>query len=428
MTTFLVRAQLFHTPADPFREENALEALADGAVMVTAGSVVDVGDFYELRRRYPEVPVHDQRDALLLPGLVDAHVHYPQLPVVGAMGLRLLEWLDLRTLPEEARLAEPGYARSRARAFLRALARTGTTSALVFGAHYPSAMEVFFEEAERSRLRIAAGLVVSDRELRDDLHVDPETAYRESRTLAERWHGRGRLRYAVTPRFSLSCSDPILQACGALVSEIDGLLATSHLNESPAEIAVVADLFPGAGNYLETYERHGLVGELSVFAHNVHPTDAELETLASARASVCHCPSSNMFLGSGLFPMRRHLAHGVGLALGSDVGAGTGPGLLKEGLAAYQGQMLHEQGVPLAAAHLLYLATAAGAKALDLPSVGWFAPGMEFDALLLRAPAGSTQEEVWRHSPSAEATLAAAFTLAREESVAEVYVAGERVL
>lgn len=428
MPPLLFRAQVFHTPADPFSHHAALEAWDDGAVAVEDGKVLAVGGYQELRLRYPDGEVADRRGAVLLPGLVDAHVHYPQLPVVGAMGLRLLEWLELRTLPEEARLADQGYARSQARAFLAALARNGTTSALVFGAHFSSAMEAFFEEAERSRLRIAAGLVVSDRELRGALHVDAETAYRESRALAERWHGRGRLRYAVTPRFSLSCSDAVLEACGVLAGEIDGLLVTSHLNEAPSEIAVVADLFPWARNYLETYQRHGLVGKRSVYAHNLHAGEEELEALAAARASVCHCPSSNMFLGSGLFPMRRHLAHGVGLALGSDVGAGTGPGVLKEGLAAYQGQMLHEQGVPLTASHLLYLATAAGAKALDLPRVGWFAPGMEFDAVLLRAPERSTLEEVWRHSPSAEATLAAAFTLAREESVAEVYVAGESVL
>jgi guanine deaminase len=425
--TTLFRAQLFHTPADPFREQDALEALADGAVAVGEGRVIEVGDFAGMRRRFPEAQVHDRRDALLLPGFVDAHVHYPQLPVVGSMGLRLLEWLELRTLPEEARLADREYARVQAREFLRALVRNGTTSALVFGAHFPQAMEVFFEEAELSRLRIASGLVVSDRELIAPLHTDPESAYRECLALARRWHGRGRLRYAVTPRFSLSCSDPLLAACGAVADEVAGALITSHLNESPAEIAVVADLFPEAGSYLETYQRHGLVRARSVYAHNVHPSDSELVALASANAAVCHCPSSNMFLGSGLFPLRRHLAHGVMLALGSDVGAGTGPGLLKEGLAAYQAQMLHEQGAQLGAAHLLYLATAAGARALDLAEVGWFGPGMEFDAVVLRAPEGSTLQEVWRHSPSAEATLAAAFTLAREESVAEVYVAGERL-
>jgi guanine deaminase len=427
VSTVLYRAQLFHTPADPFQYENALEAFADGAVAVTGGKIDAVGDFSLLRRNHPEAVVRDQRDALLLPGFVDTHVHYPQLHVVGAMGMRLLEWLESRTLPEEARFSDQDHARSTARGFLRALARNGTTSALVFGAHFSGAMEAFFEEAELSRLRISSGLVVSDRELRDELHVTADEAYSQARALAERWHNRGRLRYAVTPRFSLSCSEPLLEACGALAREIPDLLVTSHLNETPAEIAVVKDYFPLAADYLETYDLHGLVRPLSLYAHNVHPTEVELSRLAAAGAAVCHCPSSNMFLGSGLFPMRRHLAAGVPVTLGTDVGGGTGPGMLKEGLAAYQGQMLHEQGYPLGPAHLLHLATAAGARALGLEEAGWFEPGMAFDAVLLRAPAGGTLEDVWSHSPSAEATLAAAFTLAGEESVAEVYVAGERV-
>lgn len=424
----LFRAQVFHTPADPFRRADALEALSDGAVLVENGLVADVGEYDELRRRHPNAGLHDRRECLLLPGFVDSHVHYPQLPIVGAMGMRLLEWLELRTLPEEARFADADYARARARAFLESLVRNGTTSALVFGAHFPAAMEAFFQEAELSRLRIASGLVLSDRGLREELHVDPDTAYRESRELASRWHERGRISYAVTPRFSLSCSAALLEACGALARELEGVLVTSHLNETPAEIAVVKDEFPWAGNYLATYERFGLLGPRSVYAHDVYPEDAELTGLAAAGATVCHCPSSNMFLGSGLFPMARHVAAGVHVALGSDVGAGTGPGMLKEGLAAYQGQMLHDQGVALGAAHLLYLATAAGAKAMGLEQVGWFAPGMAFDAVLLRAPESSTLAEVWRHSPSAEATLAAGFTLAGEESVAEVYVAGERLV
>ena len=423
----LIRAQIFHTPGDPFEQEDALETWENGAVLISGGKVRAVGDFGELSRRHPGAEVIDRSDSLLLPGFVDTHVHYPQLPVLGAMGLRLLEWLEQRTLPEEARLADPSYARGRARAFLAALARNGTTSALVFGAHFAGAMEAFFEEAERSRLRIASGLVVSDRELRAELHTDPETAYRQSRELALAWHGRGRLRYAITPRFSLSCTDELLSACGALAREMPELLVTSHLNETPAEIAVVREHFPWARDYLETYERYGLLHERSLYAHNVHPSDGELGRLSASHAKVCHCASSNSFIGSGLFPMRRHLDHRVDFALGTDVGAGSGPSMLREGLAAYNAQMLRDDGVSLGPAHLLYLATAAGAKALGLQEVGWFAGGKEFDAVLLRPPAGSTLAEVWRHSPSAEATLAATFTLGGEDCVSEVYVAGEQI-
>ena len=422
MTT-LVRARLFHTPQSPL-----LEAYEDGGLAYRAGRILATGDFERVRAEYPGAEVVDRQDCLMVPGLVDAHVHYPQVPVIGAMGMRLLAWLRDRTLPEEERFADVGYARAQARTFLRQLARNGTTTALVFGAHFLTAMQVFFEEAEASGLRLSAGLVVGDRNLTEALRTTPERALRESRKLAQDWHGRGHLRYAVTPRFSLSCSEALLAACGELLAENPELLFTSHLNESEDEVATVAGLFPDSPNYLETYGRHGLVRRRSVFAHNVHPTAAELESLARAGASICHCPSSNMFIGSGLFPLRRHLEQAVRICLGTDVGGGTGFSLFKEGLMAYQGQMLLADGVALTPAHLLHLATRSGAQALDLEAeIGDFSAGKAADYVLLRPPAGSTLEVVLQHSPSAEAALAAVFTLAREESVAEVVVAGRRV-
>ena len=257
---------------------------------------------------------------------------------------------------------------------------------MVFGAHYPAAVDVLFSEASQRGVRVTAGLVVSDRVLRDDLLTTPERAYDEGRALAERWHGSGRLRYAVTPRFSLSCSDALLESCGALHKDIDGSWFTSHINENRAEIAAVTELFPDSADYLATYGRYQLVGERSVFAHNLHASAAELATLAQARASVAHCPTSNSALGSGLFPLREHVWSGVRVALGSDVGAGTGFSLLKEGLQAYfMQQLLGEAGLPLTSAHLLYLATASGAAALGLAGqVGEFSIGSEFDAVWLR--------------------------------------------
>ncbi len=290
-------------------------------------------------------------------------------------------------------------------------------------------MDVFFEEAAASGLRISAGLVLGDRYLLDDLHTTPERALKESRELIARWHKHGRLRYAVTPRFSLSCSDELLAVCQTLLQETPDVLFTSHINEQTDEVSKVLELFSEARDYLETYEQYGLVTERSVFAHNVHVYDRELDRLAQAKASIAHCPSSNMFIGSGLFPLRRHLARGVQVALGSDVGGGTGFSILKEGLNAYQVQMLHEDGYPLTAAQLLYLATAAGAKALGLDlQVGDFKPGKEADFVLLRPPERSTLAEVLRHSNSAEQSLAALFTLAREDCVAAVAVGGDFVV
>jgi guanine deaminase len=424
----IVRAQVLHTPRDPFAEAGALEAFSDGALAFGAdGRILAVGDFERVRSEHSNGEVLDERGAILLPGLVDTHVHYPQMAVIGAMGLELLDWLRLRTLPEEARFADERYARAEAQRFVRALAANGTTTALVFGAHFPAAQERLFEAAEEAGLRIASGLVVSDRLLLEELHVTPERAYEDSRALAERWHGRGRLRYAVTPRFSISCSEPILEACGALLRDVPDLLLTSHVNESLPEIARVHELF-GAGDYLETYERHGLVSERSVLAHDVHPTDSELARLAAARASIAHCPSSNAFLGSGIFSMRRHRAHGVRFALGTDVGAGTGLSLFKEALMAYHVQKVREDGEPIGPAHLLYLATRAGALALGLgDEVGDLRPGRAADYVLVRAPEGGTLAGVLAHSPSPDATLGALFTLAREECVAEVRVAGAAV-
>jgi guanine deaminase len=431
MTATIVRAQILHTPRNPFAVgPEALEAFSDGGLAYSSdGRILATGPFAEVRAAHPEAEVVDASDAVLVPGLVDLHVHYPQIAVIGAMGMTLLEWLATRTLPEEARLADTAYAAEVARAFVRGLARNGTTAALVFGSHFAAAQEALFAEAERSGLRIASGLVVSDRNLMAALHTAPEDAYAQSRALMDRWHGRGRLRYAVTPRFSLSCTDAMMETCGALVAEgAPDVLFTSHVNENPAEIQAVAELFPWSRDYLDTYERFGLVGRGSVFAHNVHPTDDELVRLAGADASIAHCPSSNAFLASGIFAMARHCSHGVRFGLGTDVGAGTGLSLFKEGLMAYHVQMVREGGELIGPAHLLHLATKAGAEALGLgDEIGDLSPGRSADFVLVRPPAEGTLDAVLRQSPSAEATLGALFTLAREDCIAEVRVAGEPV-
>lgn len=425
MTT-IVRAQVAHTPRNPFVDEDALQAFPDGAMAFDAGRIVALGPYDHVRSGHPDAEVLDARDAVLLPGLVDCHVHFPQIRAMGAVGLGLMDWLESVALPEEARLADPAYAASVAEEFVRGLARNGTTTALVFGSHFAAAQEALFSAALAVGLRVASGLVVSDRGLLPDLRASAAVALDASRELIDRWHGRGLLRYAVTPRFSVSCSEELLSACGELARSASGILVTSHLNEARAEVEMVAALFPWARDYLETYERFGLVGARSVFAHDVHVTDGELARLAACGAAVAHCPTSNSFLGSGLFPMRRHLDAGVQVALGTDVGAGTGLSMLKEGLMAYQVQMLAgSAGVPLGPARLLWLATGAGASALGLrDEVGDLSIGKSADFVLVRPPAGSTLEVVFERAESVEARLGALFTLAREESVADVYVAG----
>jgi guanine deaminase len=419
MTT-LVRAPLAHTP-----HAGALDAFDDGGLAVADGRIVAVGPYADLARAHESAEQIDARDAILLPGLVDTHVHFPQVGVIGAMGLELLEWLRTRTLPEEARMADPHHARAVAATFVQALARNGTTTALVFGSHFPAAQAALFEAAERAGLRVASGLVVSDRSLRRELEVTGRQALADGHALIERWHGRGRLRYAIEPRFSVSCSDKLLHACRELLDAAPGLLFTTHLNESRGEVARVRELFPHARDYLDTYERHDLVREASVFAHDVHVSDDELRRLAAARAWIAHCPTSNAFLGSGTFPLRRHADHGVRVALGSDVGAGTGFSLFKEALMAYQVQPLADRPSP---AELLYLATRAGALALGLgEETGDLTPGRSADYVLVRPPEGSTLAAVLAAVPDWDARLGALFALAGEDAIAQVRVAGEPV-
>jgi guanine deaminase len=426
----LYRGPVLDTPSDPFLVgPDALAAESDGAIVVRDGVIRAHGAYADLAGKHPDEEEVDLRDGVLLPGLVDTHVHYPQVRVIAGLGMPLLEWLERCALPEEAKLAEDAYAEVVADEFLSGLARAGTTTALVFGAHFATAMEIFFAAAGRSGLRITAGQVVSDRLLRPDLLTTPEVALAEGRKLIERWHGEGRLRYAVTPRFSLSASEPLLDVCAELLEVATGVWFTSHLNENTTEVANVVELFSRAGHYLGSYAQHGLVTPRSVFAHNVHARDSELELLASTAAWVAHCPTSNAALGSGLFPFRRHVQHGVRVSLGSDVGAGTGFSLFKEGLQAYfMQQLLGAEGFSLTPTHLLYLCTQAGAQALGLDHrVGDLQVGKEFDAVWLRPAEGSTLAVVLKHATDAHDALAKIFALAGPADVARVWVGGDQV-
>ncbi|CAM3819182.1 guanine deaminase [Deinococcus frigens] len=429
MTPTLYRAAFMHTPSSPFTDADALHVEEDGGLLVNGGVIVQSGDFAGLRAAHPEAAVHDLHGGVLLPGFIDTHVHYPQVRVIGGLGRPLLDWLEHVTLPEEARLADPAYARAVAKDFLHGLRCNGTTTALVFGSHFKGAMDLFFEEAAQTGLRTVAGLVVSDRMLRPELHTTPDLAYSEGRALIERWHGVGRARYAVTPRFSLSASEGILDACAALVSEYPDVHFTSHINENVREVQTVRELFPGRLDYLDTYDRAGLLGRRSVLAHNIHTTDRELGQMAAHHCTAAHCPCSNSALGSGPFPLKRHLAAGVHVALGTDVGGGTGFSLLKEGLQAYfMQQLLGEDGLPLTPAHLLYLCTRAGAEALDMHGqIGDFSAGKAFDAVWLCPPQGSTLEAILDHASSPSETLAALFAGGTQADVAQVWVGGGEV-
>ena len=424
----LLRATLLHTPANPFQHEGALECHEDGGLLVQNGRIVASGDYSAVRASCPGATTVDWRGGFLLPGLVDTHSHYPQLRIIGGLGRTLLDWLEHVALPEEARMADAVYATETAHGFLHALAAHGTTTALVFGAHFAPATAALFDAAAIAGLRIVSGLVVSDRLLRPDLQRSPDEAYRDSTELIRRFHRQGRLLYAVTPRFALSTTEAMLEICQTLLAEHDGLRFQTHVNESAREVAEVARLFPWSSDYLAVYERYELGGPRAVMAHGVQSTESELERLAAAGTSIAHCPSSNAALGSGIFPLRRHLDAGVHVALGTDIGGGTGFGILKEGLQAHLMQRVAGDGVVLDPDHLLYLSTLAGAEALGLEAeIGDLRAGKAADFVYLRPLDGSPLAAVLGRAESLDQALAALFTLAGADSVREVRVEGSVV-
>ncbi len=424
----LLRATLLHTPRDPFTEDSGLAYHGDGALLIEQGRIAACGDYADLKNAHPDAAVCDLRGSVAVPGFIDTHVHFPQTRIIGGLGLPLLDWLRQHALPEEMRMRDAAYARGVAEEFIRALARHGTTTALVFGAHFEQATEYLFQAARSGGIRIASGLVFSDRLLPDRLLQTPRQAYDISRRLIARFHGQNGQRYAVTPRFALSASEGMLEVCSTLLREHPDVLFQTHLNENREEIEGVQAAFPWARDYLAVYERFSLAGPRAVFAHNVHPREAELTRLAETGAAVAHCPCSNAALGSGIFLLRRHLAAGVRVALGSDVGAGIGFGMLKEALQCYLAQRLSPDGMLLSPAHLLYLATRAGAEALGLAAeTGDFTPGKSADIVCLRPPEGTPLAQAVARAESPQGLLAALITQAGAESVREVRVRGTAI-
>lgn len=399
----IVRGSIFHTPRNAFHYSDGLVSIADGALAIDGGKILACDDYGTIAAAYPDAVVRDLRPGFILPGFIDTHTHYPQTRIIGGLGLDLLDWLEQVTLPEEARFSDVRYAAEVARGFVSALAANGTTTALVFGSHFAEATGCLLSEAAERGLRIFSGLVMSDRNLRPELHQTPDAAYQSAKALIARFPN-----YAVTPRFALSCSEAMLEMCGVLLREHPGLLFTTHINENQREIEEVAAQFAYAEDYLTVYENFDLTGRDSVLAHNVHTSPAQLARLAAGDASVAHCPTSNAAIGSGIFPMRRHIKAGVRFALGTDVAAGTGFSVMKEAMQSYLLQRVSMDPLNITPAQMLYLATRAGAEVLNIDDeTGDFMPGKFADFVHIRGNFDS---------------LPAMFALADQSSIQEVRV------
>ncbi|WGL15168.1 guanine deaminase [Microbulbifer bruguierae] len=383
------RASILHFLADPGTAKNAralaetYEYFADGLLLVDRGVVQAVGNAETLLPKLDKtVPVTVYENALLTPGFIDTHIHYPQTEMIAAHGEQLLEWLQSYTYPIESKFNDHCYASGIAERFLDELLRCGTTSALVFGTVHPQSVDAFFEACEQRDLRMICGKVMMDRNAPEYLTDTAESGYSESRALIHKWHNRGRLRYAVTPRFAPTSTGEQLSRAGELLQEFPDVYLHTHLAENPQEIDWVKQLFPEAEDYLDVYERAGLLGKRSVFAHCLHLGEREWQRLGATDSRIAFCPTSNLFLGSGLFPFSRARQQGIRVGLGTDVGGGSSFSILQTLNEAYK--VLQLRGETLTPLQGFYLATLGGARVLDMDDVvGSFRPGREADFVVL---------------------------------------------
>lgn len=428
MTAFALRAALVTFGGDPFVDGlvAARQYVHDAIVVIDDGRIRDCGPAEEVRARLAaDVPVTTYANALITAGFVDAHVHFPQLPIIGAGGKPLLDWLAAYTFPAEARYADPDHARAVARVYLRENLRNGITSAAVFGTVHAASVDALCTEADALGLRLVAGKSLMDRSAPPGLLDTAQRGYDESKDLIARWHGKGRLGYAITPRFAVTSTPAQLDAAGTLKREHPDVHVQSHLSENRAEIAEVARLFPGCASYLDVYAKHGLTGPRTIYGHGVHLYEADFRALHESGTALAHCPTSNSFLGSGLFRLAAATEpkRPVRVGLATDVGGGTSLSMLRTMQAACE--VAQMTGTPLSPSGALYLATRGAARALDLDGrIGSVAPGMEADLTVLDLRSTPLVDFRMRNVDDIDEALAVQMALGDDRAIRATYVGG----
>lgn len=409
-------------PQDP-GDATAYRYIEDGALRVADGRIAACGTWDEVAAEAPGAPVTDHRPNLLMPGFVDTHIHFPQVEMIASWGAQLLDWLHGYTFPAELRFADDAHAAAMARAFLDLLTAHGTTTAVAFCSVHPGSAEALFTEAARRDMRMIAGKVMMDRGAPEGLLDTPQTGYDDSKALIDRWHGKGRVGYAISPRFALTSTPEQLDMAGALAAEHPGCHIQTHLSENLNEIALAKELYPDAPDYLGIYERHGLLRANTLLGHSIHLEPREVDAMAGHDAKPVFCPTSNLFLGSGLFDAEGLRARGIRSGIATDVGAGTSYSMLQTLSEAYKvlqlrGQSLH----PLDAFHWI---TRGNAAVLGLEDrIGTLEPGTEADIVVLDAAATPAMALRMTRAETLAEELFVLQVLGDDRAVAETYVAG----
>jgi guanine deaminase len=402
--------------------------IADGIVLVGAdGRIEAVGPAADLAARAGNAPVAHHPDALILPGFIDAHIHFPQTQVIASYGTQLLDWLEKYTFVEEQKYGDLDHAARQAEFFLDELARNGTTTACCYGSAHPSSAEALFAAAEARGAGMIAGTAIMNRNGPPALLAAARDGIAASRGLIRRWHGTGRQRYAVTPRFAITSTAAQLAEAGALLREFPEIYMQTHLAENRDEIAAVRRLFPDAPSYTAVYAQAGLLGPRALLGHCLHLDDSELTLLRDTQSVAVFCPTSNLFIGSGLFDHARLAAHGVRIALATDVGGGTSYSMLQTAAEAYK--VLQLQGQNLSALAAFDLMTRGNAAALGLEAeIGTLAPGAYADLVVLDARATPAMAHRMATARELEEELFVLMTMGDDRVVKQTYIKGNPVI
>jgi guanine deaminase len=428
--TTAIRGNFFDIAAcvdHPQQLGQQLRHIPDGLMLLHEGAIAWFGSWQQGESLLPPgFEVAHYPDKLIVPGFIDTHIHYPQTEMIGAYGEQLLTWLKNYTFPTESQFCCERHSDKMSAFFLQQLLSNGTTTALVFGTVHPQSVEALFRQAAALNMRLIAGKVMMDRHAPEALLESPEQSYRQTRALIERWHGKQRLSYAITPRFAPTSTPALLEQVQRLRQEFPDAYLHTHLSENLDEVAWVKELFPDSRSYLDVYHQYGLTGEKSVFAHCLHLEEQEWDCLCQTRSAIAFCPTSNLFLGSGLFNLQKAWQKQVRLGIGTDVGAGTTFNMLETLGEAYKVAQL--QRYQLSACEAFYHATLGGARALSLDDkIGNFDVGKEADFVVLD-PAVSPLQKL-RHENSRELAeqLFVLMTLGDDRNVYRTYVDGKVV-
>ena len=415
--------QAFRSSILHFKQDAQAEYFDDGILVVENDKVKQVGAAQDLLPTLQGITITEYENKIIMPGFIDTHIHYPQVDVIASYGEQLLDWLNNYTFPTEIQFEDPEFAADTANFFLNELLKNGTTTALVFGTKHKQSVDAFFEASSALNTRMICGKVMMNRNAPEELCDDVQSSFDDSQALIDKWHENGRQLYAVTPRFAITSTGAQLEKAGQLLKDNPSVYMQTHLSENKDEIAFTMDLFPERKSYLDVYDHYGLLGPRSVFAHGVHLEDEDFKRLADTQSSISFCPTSNLFLGSGLFNLKMANELGTQVSVATDVGGGTSFSMLQTLNEAYKICQLRKHSLDAKTA--FYMATLGNAKTLNLDDkIGNFESGKEADFVVIDLASTPLMQRKQSKCKNLDEALFSLMMLGDDRAIDETYIAG----